>query len=306
MLPMRYLALFNLEHRHIVYFVTAVITYGCAAILSNILRYLLDRYFRRTSIASRLDPTRYTFTKNAVSLIIYILATVFVFQTIPSLRTLGLTLFASAGIFAAIVGIASQTAIASVVSGIFIVIFKPFRVDDIVVVNKEYEGVVEDITMRHTVIRNYENRRIVIPNTVISNAIIINSTITDERICLHVNLNISYDSDIDKALKILQTTAENHPLCLDNRTAADKTKGLPKVKVALVSLDDSSVQIRAWVWAHDPSSGFELKCALLKQVKAAFDEAEITIPFPTRTIIEKVSAETKKTVDDGSRAQQEK
>ncbi|MDZ7777461.1 MAG: mechanosensitive ion channel [Bacteroidales bacterium] len=72
-------------------------------------------------------------------------------------------------------------------------------------------GTVEDITLRHTVIRNFENRRIIVPNSVISSETIINSNIIEDKVCNFVEISISYDSDVDKAMALMQEEAMSHP-----------------------------------------------------------------------------------------------
>lgn len=254
-------------------------------VVTRLLRIIIDRYFRRTSISSKIDPTRYAFAKNAVSASIYLIGIITIFYIIPPLRSLGLTLFAGAGIFAAIIGFASQAAFSNIVSGLFIVAFKPFRVEDIVTIGNLYSGVVEDITLRHTVIRNFENRRVVIPNSIISNEVILNSSLIEEKVCIHLEVGISYDSNVDLALKILQQEAENHPDCIDNRTPEDLANKEDKVKVRMINWADSSVTLRAWVWSVDPPTAFNMKCELLKSVKEHFEREGIEIPFPHRTLV---------------------
>jgi len=100
----------------------------------------------------------------------------------PNLRALASSFLAGAGILAVAVGFASQHALGNIISGVFIVIFKPFRVTDRVKL-RELTGVVEDITLRHTIIRDFENKRIIIPNFLISEEIIVNSNFEDDRIC---------------------------------------------------------------------------------------------------------------------------
>lgn len=262
-----------------------------AVLATRIVRGLMDRYFRKTSLSSKLDPTRYTFTKNAASFLIFLIATIIIFYTIPSLRALGLTLFASAGIVAAIIGFASQAAFSNIISGIFIVIFKPFRVDDLITVGNNMQGVVEDITLRHTVIRNFENRRIVIPNSVISNEIIVNSTITDEKVCVYLEIGISFDSDIDQAIAIMRDEAMKHPNCIDNRTAEDIEKGDPMVRVRVIGFGESSVNLRAWIWANTSGEGFEMKCDLFRSIKLRFDKQGVELPYPHRTIVHKTGGQ---------------
>ncbi len=164
-------------------------------------------------------------------------------------------------------------------------IFKPFSVGDRVRIGTLYTGDVEDITLRHVVIKDFENRRIVIPNSVISNETIVNSTITDEKVCMFVEFHISFDSSIDKALKIMQETASENPLCIDNRTEAEKEKGEPKVVMRVIEITDFSVKLRAYTWARNPSEGFDLKCDLLKLIKERFDKENVEIPYPHRTIM---------------------
>src|SRR5690606_31175988 len=142
------------------------------------------------------DATKYSFIKNAISFIVYTAAIIVIFYSIPKLRTLGTTLFAGAGIIAAIFAFASQQAFSNIIGGIFIVIFKPFRVGDWVNIANQYTGIVEDINLRHTVIKDFENRRIIIPNSVISSETIVNSNVEDDKICKHIPFSISYDSSI--------------------------------------------------------------------------------------------------------------
>jgi small-conductance mechanosensitive channel len=258
-----------------------------AIIMSRIFRGIMQRYFERSSHALKVDPTRYRFFKNAVSFIIFLVAITIIFYTIPELKTVGVSLFASAGILAIIIGFASQAAFANIISGIFIVTSKPFRVGDFIKLSEEYIGTVEDITLRHTVIRNNENRRIIIPNSVINNQTVINSNIIDERVCSLVEVGVSYDSNIDKAILIIQEEITKHPLSLDNRTEEDITNGVPRVAVRVMGFGDSSIKLRAYAWASTSLDAFVLRTDMYRIIKNRFDKEEIEIPFPYRTIVMK-------------------
>lgn len=272
------------------YINTAIYTFLlflCAFILLKVLRAILNRFIKKSSGDLKVDPTQFKFLNNALGFVIYLAAIAILFLTIPKLKTLGLTLFASAGIIAAIVGFASQAAFSNIVSGIFIVIFKPFRVGDIVRISNLYSGEVEDITLRHTVIRDFENKRLIIPNSVISAETIHNSNIIEADVCNHIFYGISYDSDINLATKIIQEEAMKHPFFLDNRTKEEKQDGTPPVIVRLMEFAESSIKLRAQVWTKDPIAGFELKCDINRTVKERFDREGIEIPLPYRTIIYK-------------------
>ena len=251
---------------------------------SRILRFAIQKYMDKSAKLIKVDVTKYSFYKNSVSFIIYTGATVLIFYTIPSLRALGLTLLASAGIFAAVLGFASQQAFSNIISGLFIVIFKPFRVGDRVKVGSQNYGTVEDITLRHTILRSFENQRLVIPNATISNEILINDHIGDQKVCRFVEIGISYDSDVEKAMEIMQEEAMAHESCIDNRNDEQKENREPVVAVKLIGFGDSSVNLRAYVWAEEPMKAVQMHFDLNKSIKARFDQEGIEIPFPHRTL----------------------
>jgi len=272
---------------YVQYGLIVLATLLAAFIISRILRALLTKFFHLASSKLNVDPTQYNFLINLISFILYFGAFVFIFYSIPGLRALGLTLFAGAGVAAAIVLFASQQAFSNIINGIFIIIFKPFRVGDIIKVGSLRTGKIEDITLRHTVIRDFENRRIIIPNTVIGSETLVNSSIKDELICNFVEFGISYDSNVNKAIDIIRDEAVKHPNYIDNRTREEKKNNIHPVMVRVIGFGDSSVNLRAFIWSKDHVSGFILKCDLFKSVKERFDREGIEIPFPYRTIVYK-------------------
>ena len=269
------------------YAVFVLVVLAATLVVQRIIHFVLNRYLKRSAEVLRVDPTAFNFLKNAMNAMIFIGAIIIIFYGIKPFRSLGTTMLASAGIIAAVAAFASQHALANIVSGMFVVIFRPFRVDDIVFIGTDIKGKIEDITLRHTVIRNFENRRVIIPNSLISSETIINSNLVDEKICVHLEVGISYDSDINKAMEIMQNLAEGHPLCIDNRDEEKKAKNKPIVVVRVLALADFSVNLRAWVWANNADDAFVMKCELLKQVKEEFDRQGIEIPFPHRTLVYK-------------------
>jgi small conductance mechanosensitive channel len=206
------------------YLILALSTLIVAIILSLALRKLLSIFIKRYAKRLKADPTNFAFIKNSVGFIIYVAAFVFIFYKVPYLRSYGKALFAGAGLLTVVVGFASQKALANIISGIFILLFKPFKMEDVIEFKDGQKGVVEEITIRHTIIKNYENRRIIIPNSIISEETIINSNIQDENIRKHIVFSISYDSDIDKAIEIIRDEAQKHPYTIDKRSEEDKKR----------------------------------------------------------------------------------
>lgn len=264
-------------------FIEPVIIIIVAYAVGKVLSLLIRRYIRRSARIMHFDPTNYSFLQNAVSFIVFICATLFIFYRVPELHTIGKTLFAGAGIAAAVIGFASQEAFSNIISGIFIVIFKPFSVGDYIkLLSNNQIGVVEDITIRHTVIKSIENRRIVIPNSVISREAIMNSSLTDQRIKINLEVVLIYETDIQRALDIMIEEAQKHPDFLDTRSETEKANGISPVVAKVVALEDNGVRCRAYVWAKDNDTAFEMKCDLLKILKERFDKEDIQISHAQR------------------------
>jgi small-conductance mechanosensitive channel len=270
-------------------FLFAISVLVIAFLVAAILRFILGRFLKVSAHKLKVDPTRYNFFKNAADFVVLLAAFIVIFRSIPSLHAFSTTLLASAGVLAAIVGFASQTAFSNIVSGIFLVIFRPFSVGDRVKIGQLYTGDVEDITLRHTVIKDFENKRVIIPNNVISNETIINSTIVDERVIMFIEVTIAFDADTDKAIRIIQEEATNHPLNIDNRTADELTKGDHQVMVRVMAFLETGIQLRAYAWARNATDGFDLKCDVLKRIKDRFLKESVEIAYPYRIMIQKNS-----------------
>ena len=263
----------------------------CVIIAVTILiSFLVNRFFKRQIKIStdelHTDPTNYRFLRHLVNVLIYIVGFSFAIYTMPQLRLIATSLLAGAGVLAVAVGFASQHALSNIISGVFIVIFKPFRIGDRLKIGEKF-GVVEDISLRHTVIKDFENRRIIIPNSTISNEIIINSDFIDDIICKWIEIGISYDSDIDLAKSIMKDEILKHPFHIDARNDKQKEDGEDIVPVRVIQLADFSVNLRAWAWAKDSIEAFKMSCDLYESIKLRFDKEGIEIPFPYRTIVYK-------------------
>ncbi|MBK9148597.1 MAG: mechanosensitive ion channel family protein [Flavobacteriales bacterium] len=254
-----------------------------AFVAERLIRKALRRLYLRSGQGYE-DRTRYRFFRNATRFLVGLIALAGIIYTVPSFKHLAVTLFAGAGILVAILGLATQRAFSNIISGIFIVSFKPFRVGDLIKVGSVEAGTVEDITLRHTVIVTFENRRIIIPNAVISDEVIVNSSINDEATCEFVEVGVSYESDLDKAMAVMQAECEAHADSLDKRTPDDAKRGSPKVLVRLVRIDDSALLLRAYVWAKDPITSRQMHFDLNRSIKLRFDREGVSIPYPQRTV----------------------
>ncbi|WP_442909368.1 mechanosensitive ion channel family protein [Halovenus sp. HT40] len=172
------------------------------------------------------------------------------------------------------IGFALQDVIRNFVAGIFIYTDKPFRIGDWIEWG-DNSGVVEDISLRVTRVRTFDNELLTVPNGVLMSDVIKNP-VAKETLRLKFLFGIGYDDDIDKATEIIVEEAENHDGILDD----------PAPSVRLVELGDSSVGLQSRIWISDPSRAdfVKVRGEYVTAVKERFDEEDINIPYPNRTI----------------------
>jgi len=265
-----------------------VLYLGIVAVATLVVASLVQTWFKR-SIAEKIrgqqDPTSYKFLRYLSIFGVYFVGALLAILAFPALRGIAQTALGGAGVLAVVAGVASQEALANLVGGVFIISFKPFKIGDIIKIDSTMVGTVTDITLRHTVIKNYENKMIVIPNSVINKEKLINYALGERMCCEWIEIGISYGSDIDLAKHIMREECEDHPNIMDHRSELDIYNSEKKVMVRVIRLDDSAVTIRAWAWSASFTDAFILKCDVLESVKKRFDKEGIEIPFPHRTLV---------------------
>lgn len=245
---------------------------------------------KEPSEEKRLKKTRMKFIDGFFSFLIYSVAIIFVLFLIPGFKEISVSLLAGAGIAAVVLGFAAQKSLANIISGISIAFYAPFRVGDKLKIFGEY-GIVEDISLRHTIIRTWDNKRLVIPNSLIDSQEILNFSLRGERVLWTLNFGISYDSNIDKAKKIMIEKANKHP---DNLVFKDEKgiKNQPFVRVT--ECGDFAVNLRLYFWSEDAWTAWKMGYDLTEEIKKEFDKKGIEIPFPYRTIVYKKDLEKRK------------
>jgi small-conductance mechanosensitive channel len=172
------------------------------------------------------------------------------------------------------IGFAMQDVIANFVAGVFIYTDRPFRIGDWIEWDDQ-AGVVEDISLRVTRVRTFDNELLTVPNATLTDGVIKNPVAKDQ-LRIRTQFGIGYDDDIDEATEIILSEAADHPDILDE----------PAPSVRVVELGDSSVGLQARIWIDDPdrSKVVGTRAAYVQAVKEEFDAAGIDIPYPNRTI----------------------
>ncbi len=212
----------------------------------------------------RLNKTIRTFLGHVIAILLYILV------AIITIMILGLELSAFSAAIASVglaIGLALQGGLSNIAGGVLVVAFKPFEVGDYVETSG-VGGTVTDIGIFYTTLTTPDNKKVVVPNGTVSNAIVTNYS-TNETRRIDFDFTIAYTADIDVAKKVLYACAQ-----AEERILTD-----PAAQVMITSHNDSSIGIRLRVWVKRDDY-WDVNFAIIEQVKRSFDQFGVEIPFP--------------------------
>lgn len=183
-----------------------------------------------------------------------------------------LAIFAAAGLA---IGLALQGTLSNIAAGVMLMLFRPFKLGDFVVVAGK-EGVVTEMSLFTTELTTTDHRQVIIGNGDVFGTTIENLTSKGVR-RVDSNFGIDYEDDINKAIKVITSTAAAHPDVLSEPDA-------PWAKV--VGLGESSVDIQSRVWCKSEHY-WDVMFDLNKSIKEAFDKNGISIPYPISVELDK-------------------
>lgn len=172
------------------------------------------------------------------------------------------------------IGFALQDVIKNFVAGIFIYTDRPFRIGDWIEWDG-HSGVVEDISLRVSRVRSFDNELMTVPNSNLTDGVIKNP-VEGDMLRRTFTFGIGYEDEIETATEII----------IDEATAHDEIMDEPGPSVRVLSLDDSSVGLQARIWIENPSrSDFvRVKSEFVGSTKEALEDAGIDIPYPQRVL----------------------
>jgi small conductance mechanosensitive channel len=228
----------------------------------------MSRFIEKTMAKGNTDRTLTTFVKN----LSYI--TLLTFVIIAALGRLGIQTISFIAVIRAAglaIGLALQGALANFAAGVLMIIFRPFKAGDYVDAGGAM-GTVQQVQIFNTIMHTPDNRRVIVPNALITAGTITNFSANDTR-RVDLVVGVSYDDDLRKAKQILEDIVTRDPRVLKE----------PAPVVAVSELGDSSVNIvvRPWVNAADY---WGVYFGLTEQFKLQLDENGITIPYPQRDV----------------------
>lgn len=172
-------------------------------------------------------------------------------------------------------GFALQGAVRNVVAGLFLYAEKPFRVGDEIEWEGGNAGTVEDIQLRVTRIRSFDNKTVTVPNAKLTEGVTKNP-VKDGPLRLELNVPIDLKGDVEEAKRIILDVADGHEQILKD----------PAPAVNLVEFEESRLLLQSWIWVanHDIGNRVRIRDEFATAVKNRFDEEGIDIPYPRRRI----------------------
>ncbi|AFZ33899.1 MscS Mechanosensitive ion channel [Stanieria cyanosphaera PCC 7437] len=264
--------------------VLAVIVFIAFFFLARWLKMLVKRLTRRHRQARNLGMVLGRLAQGTVILIGLFVALSII---IPTFRAGDLIQLL--GISGVAIGFAFRDILQNFLAGILILLTEPFKIDDQIVF-KEYEGTVENIQTRATIIRTYDGRRIVIPNSeLFTNSVTVNTAFESRR--MEYDVGIGYGDNIDEAKRLI----------LEALDSIDTVLREPAPDVLVIDLAESTVNIRTRWWIKPPrrADDLEARDQVLAAIKNKLTANGIDLPFPTQQIL--FHDQTEETDGDRSR-----
>ncbi len=224
----------------------------------------LKKFIKTSHKLDKLDTSLRSFLVSFVSIVLYVVLVITIAMILGVPATSFITILASCGVA---IGLALQGSLSNFAGGIMILLFKPFKVGDYIEASGE-SGVVTEITVVYTVLLTVDNKRITIPNGTLTNSVIENYSAEELR-RVDFTFSAAYDCDIDKVKAVIEQVIAVHPLGLKE----------PEPMVRLSKHSESSLDYTARVWVKN-ADYWTVYFDITEQVKKAFDDNGIAIPFP--------------------------
>lgn len=224
----------------------------------------LMRFVKRALKRSNINPTAASFLNSLISVILYILVAIIVLSVLNVPMTSIVAVISTAGLA---IGLALQDSLANVAGGFWIMFSKPLKVGDLVQFD-DITGTVKEIGILQTKLILSDETAVFIPNGKVADAVIINYSEQALR-RLDLNIGIAYTDDFEQAKQLISELIAAHPFALEQ----------PESLVRVGGFGDSALILHVRVWTENDNY-WPLYYDLHEQIKTAFDENGISIPFP--------------------------
>lgn len=260
--------------------IVLLLTRYSANVVQNLTSITASRMVRSPSLRSLMIQMSYV----ATWVVGVVVASVMAFPDLGVGDIIGLL-----GLSSVAIGFAFQDIFKNFLAGILLLLNEPFRLHDQIIVN-DFEGTVEEITIRSTQIRTYQGERVVIPNSIVFTSPIHVLTAMPHR-RTDLAIGVDYNTSLPKATQILLQTVNQ----------VDGVLAKPAAEVDVVGFGDSSIDLMVRYWTLPPKVEVRrTKTNVMIALKEACDRAGISIPYPIRTVYFYDQQRFKEAVGDGS------
>ncbi|MEZ4865238.1 MAG: mechanosensitive ion channel family protein [Caldilineaceae bacterium] len=246
-----------------------------ATVAARAIRILFTQALKRDTYGV-INRTTASFLAQVIQIVIYIVAFTLYAHIIPVLNSLGSALLTGVSISAVVVGLAAQSTLSNFIASIALLLYRPFNVGDRIQVNAPTgleTDIVNSLTLGYTILETFDNRHIVVPNSVMASQITVNLTRVNPRAMTIIPIPISYQSDLAKARRILIDLAKVHPL-------VQEVVGCP-----LISLGAYAVTLSLRAWCANTGDAQEVEYAIYEQVLTRFAQEDIELPYPYMNVV---------------------
>jgi len=248
------------------------------AVVFTVLAWLLGRTVRLTvqrvlAYDKRVlvDRTTVKFLGQLAQIGVYFFAFISYAHLVPALAHLGNAWLTGVSVISVVVGLAAQNTLGNLIAGFSLLLYRPFKVGDRLQVNAPTgleNGEVESLNLGYTVLKTDDNRRIVIPNSVMASQTTVNLTSEDPRVLCSVPFSINLEADVDRARAALLELARRH-------AKAREVSGCPVTQVG-----PAGIVLTLSAWCAGPGDAYDLKTDLLEQARKRFAREGIELPCP--------------------------
>lgn len=219
-----------------------------------------------------------------VQLLIVIFLAIELIHVFDPKMDLSSLLLKSSALVVAVLGFAAQPVIMNIICGLLISFQKPFEIGDRIVVEGHEAGIVEDITLRHTVLRIYDGLRIIIPNGELNSKTVTNlSYHMKDRRGIHMRFSVGYDTDLEKAMEVIRDCVAESPYTLGVETDGLMEDSGP---VHFLDMEDSALVLRTTIWVSRDTNTQKAATDVNLRVIKAFRKYGIEIPYPYLNVVQ--------------------
>lgn len=240
-----------------------------------VLTQMISLIFRMISRRNKGVHLRYA--KSAINVTIIVVGVYSLAQQFDVTKDISKVLLQSGSLIVAIATFAAQQALGNIISGFSLSMSKPYEVEDKIKVVQGggiiAEGIVQDITIRHTIIRQFNGESCIVPNSVMDASVITNTNYT-ENIGNFMEIEIGYSADIDRAMDIMQKICINHELTLNTESN----------KVFIKGYTQNGMILKTTVWTGNLDDSFRACSDIRAELVKEFLKNDIEIPYQTVTI----------------------